>query len=681
MQRYLEKYRNAPMPQKPYSLEEIRSFVESAPMAERGGTNRISKLIKGKTIMTIAGISILATALSIVLFSSIDTLPQVFLTENSLTAKINSSKRDELTAQYVSQGESNSDEIVSAKFSPVLYLNDKELASLGIIKTKSGYVFNKETSFEGRKDWELKEKKYNPSVAGGVFREICSLEVKNCKCEMVDYGGWDVAKYSRSVPIAIEGYWKSSSGGGLGSFRIGGYTPLADIDDGIVLSRERSELIKASINDKALNIELMNKELLDKVKYPNITKLIPILVNLENSEGEKNNAILWYVPTAEFVSLLPKRYEKYIKSNYEIIEKFSKAEIKNLPKNISEELDISGVETIELSIEELKKLNVNYADGVVKIISEQDISDMLKKMEPDIRDRAYSELRKAGYEPEKTKYIRSEHTFNGNGVNISEIKYQGWDYDNYLKIAPVAVMSRYKHFIDGKMEKENIVTTISAVSNSPLLNNNSLLMADLFDNLNKLSESVQFSENNKLEWVNKKWKYNISMLVPIHLKISGVQPNIPESYIDMIIWYVPTEEFLNALPKEKANRLSKEISIIAQLENGGISPEEACIALKGESSIFDLCRLSSEKLLELSIYPNPVSKEINVDFTLRNPSNISIMLHDATGKLVSVLREKGSILAGKQKIKLSLANIQQGAYLLNITNGADIQIVRRIIKE
>lgn len=75
--------------------------------------------------------------------------------------------------------------------------------------------------------------------------------------------------------------------------------------------------------------------------------------------------------------------------------------------------------------------------------------------------------------------------------------------------------------------------------------------------------------------------------------------------------------------------------------------------------------LSSNK--STAVFPNPVSQDFNVKFTLITSIPISIVVVDANGKLVKELFN-GKANAGENFFSFNKANLKSGTYFLNITN-------------
>lgn len=71
-----------------------------------------------------------------------------------------------------------------------------------------------------------------------------------------------------------------------------------------------------------------------------------------------------------------------------------------------------------------------------------------------------------------------------------------------------------------------------------------------------------------------------------------------------------------------------------------------------------------DELLEAQAYPNPVQNNLNVSFFIAKNSYARIELFSIDGKLV--YSENRDLLSGDQNIDLSVANLMNGTYVLNI---------------
>jgi photosystem II stability/assembly factor-like uncharacterized protein len=81
----------------------------------------------------------------------------------------------------------------------------------------------------------------------------------------------------------------------------------------------------------------------------------------------------------------------------------------------------------------------------------------------------------------------------------------------------------------------------------------------------------------------------------------------------------------------------------------------------------------------IQVYPNPIKDQFTLEITLKEDSNIVILLSSINGKKISKIFD-GKVLKGKQKIDLNNNNLSKGIYFLRIKT-KDKQIVKKIIIE
>jgi hypothetical protein len=86
--------------------------------------------------------------------------------------------------------------------------------------------------------------------------------------------------------------------------------------------------------------------------------------------------------------------------------------------------------------------------------------------------------------------------------------------------------------------------------------------------------------------------------------------------------------------------------------------------------------IKGENLPVLSVYPNPVKDELNVQFNSSVEGSITIKVVDIVGQNVMNIQQQG--IAGINNFKLKLSDLNKGIYFVDVNNGADREI-RKII--
>jgi hypothetical protein len=83
-----------------------------------------------------------------------------------------------------------------------------------------------------------------------------------------------------------------------------------------------------------------------------------------------------------------------------------------------------------------------------------------------------------------------------------------------------------------------------------------------------------------------------------------------------------------------------------------------------------------EKVTEFSVWPNPASSYLNLAFSLGSPENLTIQLHDITGKLV--MSKAHNLQAGEQQLQLNVNNFQKGIYLCTVQTNSQV-VTKKIL--
>ena len=79
-----------------------------------------------------------------------------------------------------------------------------------------------------------------------------------------------------------------------------------------------------------------------------------------------------------------------------------------------------------------------------------------------------------------------------------------------------------------------------------------------------------------------------------------------------------------------------------------------------------------------NIYPNPTNGILNVAFYSKNDENLNFTVRDAVGRELSNVSNKATV--GNNLQTLNLNALPKGLYFVTISNGREITLTRRIIK-
>ena len=82
---------------------------------------------------------------------------------------------------------------------------------------------------------------------------------------------------------------------------------------------------------------------------------------------------------------------------------------------------------------------------------------------------------------------------------------------------------------------------------------------------------------------------------------------------------------------------------------------------------------------KLLSYPNPFTNKLNVEFNLEQFSDVTIDIHDITGKLVRKL-EMGNMGPGRNSVVIQKDNLQKGIYLMKLYAGGNSSYAKIIVE-
>ncbi|MCK5741963.1 MAG: T9SS type A sorting domain-containing protein [Chlorobi bacterium] len=252
-----------------------------------------------------------------------------------------------------------------------------------------------------------------------------------------------------------------------------------------------------------------------------------------------------------------------------------------------------------------------------------------------------NESERAEYQ-RKSKLSReyfSEILFTGNNAVL--LKYDGREIDSYSKISPLWYGCDYK-----KIGEE----VIRSVENSPIVS--------------------EYMTDGNIR--------NFTELVPVRINLKDFENSVIDN---MIFWFYPTDEFIEALPKRYSANLRNEMDIMTIIKNGDMPVEEACKGLDHDNSLFDMCRLSSGVLTVESVYPNPADKAVTLKFNLKENRKVTIRLHDSQGRSVGIVKKYEAVESGINKQSIDISNLRPGVYMLVITTDKSEQVAVRVIKK
>jgi uncharacterized delta-60 repeat protein len=102
-----------------------------------------------------------------------------------------------------------------------------------------------------------------------------------------------------------------------------------------------------------------------------------------------------------------------------------------------------------------------------------------------------------------------------------------------------------------------------------------------------------------------------------------------------------------------------------------------CSTVSAVFAVNDVGVSEYEKAILLSIYPNPTSNDLTMEYLLQKPENVKINLMNIAGQIIYA--EQINALAGKNKTTISLTEQAAGIYYLQIITNENI-VTKKVVK-
>lgn len=157
----------------------------------------------------------------------------------------------------------------------------------------------------------------------------------------------------------------------------------------------------------------------------------------------------------------------------------------------------------------------------------------------------------------------------------------------------------------------------------------------------------------------------LNTLVPVLLPLSEI---IPSKKFNLIMWYYPSDNFIDALPLRIREELRSEFNAILK---GTTSSESNC-------NYFEACK-STLDVNDMQIYPNPAKQRLTIDFSLPQSSTGTISLVNISGAQLKVLVPETNFQEGSNTFTTNVADINPGIYMVMIKTENGFKTQRLIV--
>ncbi len=364
---------------------------------------------------------------------------------------------------------------------------------------------------------------------------------------------------------------------------------------------------------------------------------------------------------------------------------------------------IGGIVVLNLNREELEKIGVKLTGNTVEFITER--TDRIHPID-------YKRLDEYRNSEEVQKYVKAEYPLDGSLFCVKEhiaVEIKDWkirdkkeeisrkmkdlDYHGYdsrwpeekrrkaqLANEEMNRLGQIKSAIGLDINLQNYdgqgIDGYSGIS--PLLY--TCTYKDKRDNiLNRVFKTPLFFIHNPRHplFLTNSDPYYKDM-VPVEINLNEYFDNHDDYYAErVVLWYYPTDEFLNALPDRYAKKLRKEAEILRQIRSGAMPEEEACKGFNEDESFYDICRISSGPVSIQNIFPNPALNSTSMKFRINNSAKVSINLYRTNGDFVREIRNEQLLSPGEYTININLSGLQPGIYLASVkTNMGEVAVIR-----
>jgi hypothetical protein len=155
---------------------------------------------------------------------------------------------------------------------------------------------------------------------------------------------------------------------------------------------------------------------------------------------------------------------------------------------------------------------------------------------------------------------------------------------------------------------------------------------------------------------------NVISNLPQIDEVIPIRVNLTDDYIadELVFYYLPTMEFLKALPAKISAQLLDELEMLDMIKKG-LPAEEVCKGISDET-YFNICSLFSGEISITKIFPNPTQNTSTIEFKLNEKRRISLKLYNQAGEEVMNIFDKLEYKKGTYQININASSLPAGIY-------------------
>lgn len=310
-----------------------------------------------------------------------------------------------------------------------------------------------------------------------------------------------------------------------------------------------------------------------------------------------------------------------------------------------------SLDRIVLNVSELENLGITYKDKKLNVVIESNY-----KISKKTSDEYMEILTRKGYKP-KTGICRTGVSVDPVSILPDEepLKYEGWSHTKGTFRFPVAITIEFAN-VSNQQDKSNL-STMYVAGNSPALK--------------ELTQDMSF------KWEKDKFVPKVDKLLPVTFIVESKDENKPT--VKFHFWYYATKEMIDKLPERYKKEVFEEFGFVEDINNGKITPDEACEKIIHDNFYFDICENRSGALGGMTVFPNPVSTHAKCRLVLSDSRNISAFLYDGGGARISNIMANSGMNAGNNDFDIPFDELPSGIYILVVTTDKNERISAKII--
>lgn len=356
---------------------------------------------------------------------------------------------------------------------------------------------------------------------------------------------------------------------------------------------------------------------------------------------------------------------------------------KNIPRNDAWGADIvaeKSLKSLILTAEELEKLGIQKSSSeegndVWLIPGEEKIR--LRKEHARIWQQAGADI---SYSTFITKMMWRIVQYGNESSDKPSFEY---DTTHYSRVCPVYIVNQMFEY--DAASKKGIQTGSARFwnSNSPLLSDKQSQRSDSLLSILASGGIAKFSQeevSNFYRELDKESALCLKNLIPVELVIGDAKTKKDgEKFSVITVFFVPTPEFVQALPERYRGDIENELTALQDVDMGG-SARTACANLRGES-YFGVCKMYSKNIERMVVFPSVTSGAASCKITATKAMRVHIGAYYVNGSRAQELVKSVELHKGENDIPIDISNLENGMYIISAESAEGDTVIQRLIRQ